>query len=120
MLDGVQRGCKKIMVLYMSTARGGKAEKTNWVMHQYHLGAEEDEKEGEYIISKIAYQQQQAKQGDKTEQDVLESTSAAAAKVDPVTPKSVIPDPPRTERRPSQFDLQQESPSTCTEPVPQV
>ena len=42
-LDGVQRGCKKIMVLYMSMVRGGKAEKTNWVMHQYHLGTAEDE-----------------------------------------------------------------------------
>jgi hypothetical protein len=31
-LDGVQRGCKKIMVLYMSMVRGGKAEKTNWIM----------------------------------------------------------------------------------------
>ncbi|KAG9145500.1 hypothetical protein Leryth_026470 [Lithospermum erythrorhizon] len=58
-LDGVRRGCKKIMVLYVSPAKGGKAEKTNWVMHQYHLGTQEDEKEGEYVVSKIFYQQQQ-------------------------------------------------------------
>ena len=45
-LSGVQKGCKKIMVLYVSNVRGGKAEKTNWVMHQYHLGTEEDEKDG--------------------------------------------------------------------------
>ncbi|KAK9116453.1 hypothetical protein Sjap_015400 [Stephania japonica] len=68
-LDGVQRGCKKIMVLYMNMAKGGKPEKTNWVMHQYHLGTGEEEKDGEYIVSKIFYQQQ-GKPGDKAEQDL--------------------------------------------------
>ncbi|EPS60726.1 hypothetical protein M569_14078, partial [Genlisea aurea] len=57
-LDGLQKGCKKIMVLYLSSAKGGKAEKTNWVMHQYHLGTGEDERDGEYVISKVFYQQQ--------------------------------------------------------------
>ncbi|CAN6465973.1 unnamed protein product [Victoria cruziana] len=56
-VDGVQVGCKKIMVLYTSTAKGGKSEKTNWVMHQYHLGSEEEEKEGEFVVSKVFYQQ---------------------------------------------------------------
>lgn len=111
MLDGVQKGCKKIMVLYMSMVRGGKAEKTNWVMHQYHLGTEEDEKDDNYVISKIFYQQQQAKYGDKIEQDILESTGAIIPKVDPVTPKSVTPDPPRTEMHPD-FGPRQESPTT--------
>ncbi|GAV59681.1 NAM domain-containing protein [Cephalotus follicularis] len=108
-LEGVQRGCKKIMVLYVSIVRGGKAEKTNWVMHQYHLGTDEDEKDGEYVISKIFYQQQQAKQGDKSEQDLPERADAMIPKVDPVTPKSVTPDPPRHERRASDCDLEQES-----------
>ncbi|XP_020576246.1 SUPPRESSOR OF GAMMA RESPONSE 1-like [Phalaenopsis equestris] len=57
-LDGDQQGCKKIMVLYASAVKGGKAEKTNWVMHQYHLGTGEDEKDGEFVVSKIFYQQQ--------------------------------------------------------------
>lgn len=91
-LDGVQRGCKKIMVLY-----GGKAVKTNWVMHQYHLGIEEDEKEGDYVVSKIFYQQPQqqvVKQGDKAEQEVSEEIFAAMTpKADPVTPKLVTPEP---------------------------
>ncbi|KAI9168942.1 hypothetical protein LWI28_004305 [Acer negundo] len=99
-------------------ARVSKAQKTNWVMHQYHLGTEEDEKDGEYVISKIFYQQQQGKQGDKIEQDFPESSGAMIAKVDPVTPKSVIPDPPRTERRPSDLDLPPCSP--CTDQFPQV
>lgn len=122
MLDGVQRGCKKIMVLYMSMVRGGKAEKTNWVMHQYHLGTGEDENDGEYVVSKILYQQQQAKQIDKTEQEFPESTDAIIAKVDPVTPKSVTPDPPRSERQYSDLDMGQESTntSTSTDPLTQV
>lgn len=120
LLDGVQRGCKKIMVLYMSMVRGGKAEKTNWVMHQYHLGTEEDEKDGEYVISKIFHQQHPLKQGDKLEQDLPESIDPIIAKVDPVTPKSVTPGPPRTERRYSNYDPGLESPITFMDPSAQV
>lgn len=58
LLDGEHLGCKKIMVLYVSATKGGKSEKTNWVMHQYHLGIGEDEKDGEFVVSKIFYQQQ--------------------------------------------------------------
>lgn len=112
-LDGVQRGCKKIMVLYASIVRGGKPEKTNWVMHQYHLGTGEDEKDGEYVISKVFYQQQQVKQSDKIEQDFPESSGALIAKVDPVTPKSATPEHPLTERRNSDFNPGQESPIAC-------
>ncbi|KAG2269564.1 hypothetical protein Bca52824_064119 [Brassica carinata] len=93
-LDGVQRGCKKIMVLY-----GGKNVKTNWVMHQYHLGTDEDEKEGDYVVSKIFYQQPAVlKQGggDKAEQDVSDDIFASTTpKADPVTPKLFTPEPPQ-------------------------
>ncbi|KAL1198419.1 SUPPRESSOR OF GAMMA RESPONSE 1 [Cardamine amara subsp. amara] len=100
-LDGVQRGCKKIMVLY-----GGKAVKTNWVMHQYHLGIEEDEKEGDYVVSKIFYQQPVVKQGDKPEQEVSEDIFAAMTpKADPVTPKLVTPEPRHTVRLSSDSHL---------------
>ncbi|XP_048319245.1 SUPPRESSOR OF GAMMA RESPONSE 1 [Ziziphus jujuba] len=116
-LDGVQRGCKKIMVLYMSVVRGGKAEKTNWVMHQYHLGTEEDEKDGEYVISKVFYQQNQVKQGDKTDQDISESIDAIVAKVDPVTPKSSTPEPPRNEQHHSDFELGQDAVTFCPAPA---
>lgn len=68
-VDGRHLGCKKIMVLYMSTTKGEKPEKTNWVMHQYHLGTGEDEKDGEYVVSKIFYQQQ-SKPGEKNGQDL--------------------------------------------------
>ncbi|KAI4357864.1 hypothetical protein L6164_001786 [Bauhinia variegata] len=116
-LNGIQKGCKKIMVLYTSMVRGGKAEKTNWVMHQYHLGTEEDEKDGEYVISKVFYQQQPQQQttlGDKDDQNNLEPVNEIIAKVDPVTPMSVTPDPPRNERRCSDLDRGLES-----YPIPQ-
>ncbi|EYU34749.1 hypothetical protein MIMGU_mgv1a023855mg [Erythranthe guttata] len=47
--NGVQKGFKKIMVLYAGSKTGSKPGKCNWVMHQYHLGSDEDEREGEYV-----------------------------------------------------------------------
>ena len=45
--DGVHKGFKKIMVIYIrSSENGSKPYKSNWVMHQYHLGTVEEEKEG--------------------------------------------------------------------------
>ncbi|KAJ9562915.1 hypothetical protein OSB04_008075 [Centaurea solstitialis] len=52
------KGYKKILVLYANYGKPKKPEKTNWVMHQYHLGNNEDEKEGELVVSKIFYQTQ--------------------------------------------------------------
>ncbi|EPS67020.1 hypothetical protein M569_07755, partial [Genlisea aurea] len=56
--NGKQKGCKKILVLYTNFGKNRKPEKTNWVMHQYHLGKHEEEKEGELVVSKIFYQTQ--------------------------------------------------------------
>lgn len=58
MVNGKQKGCKKILVLYTNFGKNRKPEKTNWVMHQYHLGQYEEEKEGELVVSKIFYQTQ--------------------------------------------------------------
>ncbi|XP_009770387.1 SUPPRESSOR OF GAMMA RESPONSE 1 isoform X3 [Nicotiana tabacum] len=119
-LDGIQRGCKKIMVLYISPVKGGKAEKTNWVMHQYHLGTGEDEREGEYVVSKVFYQQQQqVKQGDKIEQELPEDADYLVAKVDPHTPKSVTPEPPRGERISSSMDARQQIAASSISPTTQ-
>lgn len=52
------KGHKKILVLYTNYGKQRKPEKTNWVMHQYHLGDNEDEKEGELVVSKVFYQTQ--------------------------------------------------------------
>ncbi|XP_010054344.2 NAC domain-containing protein 73 [Eucalyptus grandis] len=51
-------GFKKILVLYNNYGRQRKPEKTNWVMHQYHLGKSEEERDGELVVSKVFYQTQ--------------------------------------------------------------
>ncbi|KAK1413878.1 hypothetical protein QVD17_29614 [Tagetes erecta] len=58
MVNGKQKGCKKILVLYTNFGKNRKPEKTNWVMHQYHLGQHEEEREGELVVSKIFFQTQ--------------------------------------------------------------
>ncbi|CAH9103574.1 unnamed protein product [Cuscuta europaea] len=122
LLDGVQRGCKKIMVLYMASVKGAKAaEKTNWVMHQYHLGAKEDEREGEYVISKVFFQQQQVvKQSERAEHESPEEPESLDALRDPYTPKTATPEPARLARRPLSSVSGMETPNVeqvinCTE-----
>ncbi|RZC80630.1 hypothetical protein C5167_043195 [Papaver somniferum] len=56
--DGKVLGYKKILVLYANYGKLKKPEKTNWVMHQYHLGNNEEEKDGELVVSKVFYQTQ--------------------------------------------------------------
>ncbi|KAK9060787.1 hypothetical protein SSX86_021493 [Deinandra increscens subsp. villosa] len=58
MVTGKQKGCKKILVLYTNFGKNRKPQKTNWVMHQYHLGHNEEEREGELVVSKIFFQTQ--------------------------------------------------------------
>ncbi|KAJ9690532.1 hypothetical protein PVL29_012933 [Vitis rotundifolia] len=57
-VGGAVKGFKKILVLYTNYGRQRKPEKTNWVMHQYHLGNNEEEKDGELVVSKVFYQTQ--------------------------------------------------------------
>ncbi|KAJ9565920.1 hypothetical protein OSB04_001886 [Centaurea solstitialis] len=58
LISGSIEGFKKILVLYTNYGRQKKPEKTNWVMHQYHLGNNEEEKDGEIVLSKVFYQTQ--------------------------------------------------------------
>lgn len=53
MENRVQIGYKKILVLYASK-KGSKPHKCNWIMHQYHLGTDEDEREGQYVVSRFS------------------------------------------------------------------
>lgn len=83
--NGVHKGWKKIMVLYKSSKKGCKPDKSNWVMHQYHLGTIEDDKEGEFVVSKILYQlekQVDVNGGAATAEDLSSS---------PKTPKTNAP-----------------------------
>lgn len=72
-----QLGCKKIMVLYVSSGKKMKAEKTNWVMHQYHLGVDEEEREGELVVSKVFFQVQ-PRQGGSVGKDNVEELEQVA------------------------------------------
>ncbi|KAF6143753.1 hypothetical protein GIB67_031060 [Kingdonia uniflora] len=56
--DGKVKGYKKILVLYTNYGKKKKPEKTNWVMHQYHIGNTEEERDGELVVSKVFYQTQ--------------------------------------------------------------
>ena len=93
--DGVHKGFKKIMVLYIRSKKGSKPYKSNWVMHQYHLGSEEDEKDGEYVVSKIFCQQQKQAEKNNEENPVVED-SDTALQTSPRTPKPKPPNRPGT------------------------
>ncbi|KAL5997383.1 hypothetical protein ACLOJK_008313 [Asimina triloba] len=96
MADGIQRGCKKIMVLYRSSKKGSKPDKDNWVMHQFHLGTEENEIEGELVVSRIFYQQQSKSVKEKDSTDVpIKASDMMENRVGPRTPKTCTPHPPR-------------------------
>ena len=47
-------GQQKVLVLH--TNKNFDQQRTNWVMHQYHLGDLEQEKEWELVLCKIFYQ----------------------------------------------------------------
>ncbi|KAI3944978.1 hypothetical protein MKW92_019547 [Papaver armeniacum] len=95
--NGIQKGFKKIMVLYKSSIKGSKPDKSNWVMHQYHLGTNEEEMEGEFVVSKIFYQQPP------------KHTDMGDVQTTPSTPNTNTPNPPRPENRAKLNELDKES-----------
>ena len=121
--NGFKKGWKKILVLYKgSKRRGGKIDRDNWVMHQYHLGADEDEADGELVVSKVFYQLL-AKKNDKSGMDDVElGSEPSAAKIDPRTPNSepsvskIDPRTPKTD--PPQPHLPSNSPCNTEQYTP--
>lgn len=91
--DGLHKGFKKIMVLYVRPEKGSKPYKSNWVMHQYHLGTEEEEKEGEYVVSKVFYQKKQLEKNE--ENPLVEESDNMASRTSPRTPNPNPRNPPR-------------------------
>ncbi|KAL5224591.1 hypothetical protein ABZP36_011230 [Zizania latifolia] len=87
-VGGRQRGCKKILVLYTNFGKHRKPEKTNWVMHQYHLGEAEEERDGELVVSKIFYQTQ-PRQIVSSAGDAASASAPIAAVVDRTTPSEI-------------------------------
>nr|QDX01723.1 NAC domain-containing protein NAC70 [Medicago sativa subsp. falcata] len=89
---GEHKGFKKIMVLYIRSEKESKSYKSDWKMHQYHLGTDEDEKNGEYVVSKIFY-----KQNEKNEDKAMaEEPDSITSRTSPRTPNPNPPNPPRT------------------------
>ncbi|XP_010251054.1 PREDICTED: NAC domain-containing protein 8 [Nelumbo nucifera] len=122
--NGVVKGCKKIMVLYKTSKKGSKPDKSNWVMHQYHLGTKDDVTEGEYVVSKIFYQQQQ-RHTDKTEAHLVnEEPDKVTLQVSPRTPKTNTPDIRRPGKRFLCDDINEDSELECiketAQPSPSV
>ncbi|KAJ1259565.1 hypothetical protein BS78_10G166000 [Paspalum vaginatum] len=90
---GQQRGCKKILVLYTNFGKHRRPVKTNWVMHQYHLGDNEEEREGELVVSKIFYQTQPRQCGVAADTAAASSDTMDGA-ADPALPEAMLPPPP--------------------------
>lgn len=95
LLNGVHRGSKKVMVLYTTPESKDLSGKTNWIMHQYHLGTKENEKHGEYVASKIFYQQPEHVK--------------LRGKVSPVTPNSATREPSWIKKQRLDIDQARES-----------
>lgn len=81
------------MVLYANAKGAARPGKAKWVMHQYHIGPEEDELEGQLVVSKIFYQQHSA--ATHSEIECGEESEMLGVKVDPRTPNTSTPLPPR-------------------------
>ncbi|KAG0524855.1 hypothetical protein BDA96_06G003900, partial [Sorghum bicolor] len=81
-VGGRQKGFKKILVLH--NVNHGKREKTNWVMHQYHLGMSEEEKDGELVLSKVFYRCPNTTMIEQNDEKV-EVTSEATPNILPVS-----------------------------------
>ncbi|BAF18237.1 NAC domain-containing protein 73 [Oryza sativa Japonica Group] len=79
MANGRPRGYKKILVLYTNYGKQRKPEKTNWVMHQYHLGSDEEERDGELVVSKVFFQTQPRQCGSTAAAAAAKEASAAVA-----------------------------------------
>jgi hypothetical protein len=85
--NGVIKGWKKILVLHKRYK--GKKVKTNWTMHQCHLGPEEGEKHGELVVSRVFWQVK-SNTGKSQIHVPAEEFGSSAVKIDPTTPKSVL------------------------------
>nr|XP_043608684.1 SUPPRESSOR OF GAMMA RESPONSE 1-like [Erigeron canadensis] len=99
--NGQHLGFKKILVLYKDA--DGDPKSCHWVMHQYHLGTNKDEKDGDYVVSKIIFQAK--KQTENVVSTVVEKSDAMMSLTTPTTPIANAPDPPRPGKTPLYEDV---------------
>ncbi|RLN07001.1 NAC domain-containing protein 73-like [Panicum miliaceum] len=102
--NGVKKGWKEIMVLYKSSQRGGKPDRAHWVMHQYHLGEEEDEKDGDLVVSRIFYQMPNKSTEVSETETAYDEPDASASVIGPKTPKTNIPQPRHPDNSPCETE----------------
>jgi hypothetical protein len=88
--NGVIKGWKKILVLHK--CYNEKKVKTNWTMHQCHLGAEVGEKHGELVVSRVFWQVKNNTRKSKMHAADAESGSSAV-EINPTTPNMYPPQP---------------------------
>ncbi|KAK1264171.1 NAC domain-containing protein 8 [Acorus gramineus] len=119
-VNGVHLGSKKIMVLYMSIEKSGKPVKTNWVMHQFHLGTKENEEEGQFVVSKL-FCQQQPNQGEKNDQGILlEIDEGIIPEVDSLLSPEALSPEHQADMGDASFEWGQDPSAECKEPSPEV
>ncbi|CAN6244958.1 unnamed protein product [Urochloa humidicola] len=102
--NGVKKGWKKILVLYKTQQRGGKPDRAHWVMHQYHLGEKEDEKDGELVVSKIFCQVPNKSMEVPETETAYDEPGASASVIGPKTPKPNAPQPRHTNNSPCETE----------------
>uniref|UniRef100_A0ACD5URJ9 Uncharacterized protein n=1 Tax=Avena sativa TaxID=4498 RepID=A0ACD5URJ9_AVESA len=101
--NGVLKGWKKIPVLHK-----GKKVKTNWTLHQFHLGAKKDEKHGELVVSRVFWQVKSNNTG-KSQMHVADVESGSCdAEIDPKTPNMYPKQPRRLSGSPFETDQNQD------------
>ena len=111
--NGVIKGWKKILVLYKGDK--GKGHNTNWKMHQCHLGVEEDEKDGEYVVCRVFCQVKPNKPMKSPMPAADAESSSSAAAIDPTTPNTYPPHPRRVSGSP--FEIEHNQVSIITDHV---
>lgn len=77
-------------------------------MHQYHLGVDEDEKDGELVVSKVFYQSESEKAGQPLIWCGNEEYDSFAGENDPPTPMTYPPEPCRPNDSPFETEQNQE------------
>ncbi|KAK1683750.1 hypothetical protein QYE76_044598 [Lolium multiflorum] len=88
--NSVIKGWKKILVLHK--CYNEKKVKTNWTMHQCHLGAEVGEKHGELVVSRVFWQVKNNTRKSQMHAADAESGSSSV-EINPTTPNMYPPQP---------------------------
>ncbi|XP_047064130.1 SUPPRESSOR OF GAMMA RESPONSE 1-like [Lolium rigidum] len=103
--NGVIKGWKKILVLHKHY--NGKKVKTNWTMHQCHLGVEVGEKQGELGVSRVFWKVKN--NNGKSQMHVADAESGSSAvEINPTTSNMYPPQPHHLSGSPLEMEQNQD------------